>query len=49
MEAAVNEVVQLNPAPLARTALTTLLKLVNNVLSAPDEPKFRRVSYAGSC
>jgi hypothetical protein len=48
MDTAARAVVQGNPEPQGRTTLETVLKLVNNILKAQSEPKFRTLRTANS-
>ena len=46
-DAAIADVLRRNSPPAARTALSTVLKLVDNVIASPADPKFRRVIKGG--
>jgi len=48
MEDVVDAIVTQNSEPVARTALTTVLTMVSNVLQAPEEAKFRRIKLSNA-
>lgn len=48
MDDALRYVLENNSADAARTALTTVLTMVNNVLRAPDEAKFRSIKLTNA-